>query len=97
LLVKRASHRKVLVKKVRGKQTVLVKTVLVLVKNCTPDQHTQTHANTYAFMRGRTMLDPVPHSTSRTVDQTLPNEREGGGAFTVWSDPRGWLSKLITY
>ncbi len=63
---------------------------------------THTHTHACASMRGRAMLDPVPHSTSRTVDQTPPSEREGAGAFTVWayaswSAPRGWLSKWIIY
>ena len=33
------------------------------------------------------MLDQVPRAivTSRIVDQTSPNEREGGGAVTVWA------------
>jgi hypothetical protein len=50
----------------------------------TPDPHTQTHARKHtrkhtrarapacASMRGRAMLDPVTHSTSKTVDQTPP-------------------------
>jgi hypothetical protein len=38
----------------------------------TPDPHTQTHTPACASMRGRATLDPVPHSKSRTVDQTPP-------------------------
>jgi hypothetical protein len=61
---------------------------------------THIHTPACASVRGRATLDLVPHSTSRTVDQTPPNEREGAGAFTVWaytawSAPRGWLSKMI--
>ena len=47
-------------------------------------KHTQTHTHTHtpacASMRGRAMLDPVPHSTSRTVDQTPPLTRGRGPA-----------------
>jgi hypothetical protein len=60
---------------------------------------TQTHTLERASMRGRAMLDPVPRSASRAVDQTPHNQREGAGAFDVgecrlfssWC----WLNKLI--
>jgi hypothetical protein len=35
--------------------------------------HTHTHTPACASIRGRAMLDPVPRSASRTVDQT-PHE-----------------------
>jgi hypothetical protein len=37
-----------------------------------PYTHTHTHTLERASMRGRAMLDLVPHETARTVDQTPP-------------------------